>query len=112
MVTLSQGIQKLYDGSTELKNGLGTLNDSTKPLTDGVKQLYDGAKQLDEGMRQFKSEAVDKLMKVYNEDIKNLMDKLSATAQASGEYKNCSGIAEGTDGEVKFIYETEAVTKS
>ena len=111
MAELSSGTKQLYDGSGELYNGIGTLRSSTTTLIDGVKQLNDGSKQLENGMLQFKQEAVDKIMKVYKEDIKALMDKLSEITKASGEYNNFSGIADGTDGEVKFIYETAAVRK-
>ena len=50
-------------------------------------------------------------MSVYKDDIKELLDKLSAVTSASGEYNNFSGIADGTEGEVKFIFETEAIRK-
>ena len=85
--------------------------DSSGKLVDGVKQLDDGAKQLEEGMNKFKQEAIDKIMHVYKDDIKVLFDRLSAVANASGEYNNFSGIADGTQGEVKFIFETEGISK-
>ena len=64
-----------------------------------------------EGSKKFKTEDVDKIMSVYKDDIKELLDKLSAVTSASGEYNNFSGIADGTEGEVKFIFETEAIRK-
>jgi putative membrane protein len=110
MTTLSDGLKQLANGSGELYSGIGTLKEGSAQLTDGVKLLADGAKELDDGMKKFKTEAVDKIMKVYNDEIKGLMDKLSAVTKASGAYNNFSGIADGTEGEVKFIFETEGIT--
>ena len=110
MKELYAGTTQLYSGSTELHSGIGALRDSSGKLVDGVKQLDDGAKQLEDGMNKFKQEAIDKIMHVYKDDIKVLFDRLSAVANASGEYNNFSGIADGTQGEVKFIFETEGIT--
>ena len=87
------------------------MKDSSGALVSGVEKLNNGSAQLEEGMTKFKQEAVDKIMNIYRDDIKELMNKLSAVTSASGKYNNFSGIADGTDGEVKFIYETEGISK-
>ena len=73
-------------------------------MIDGVKQLDSGAKTLDEGMVQFNEEGIKKLVSAFDGDIDSLLDKLNTMLDSSRKYKNFSGIADGMDGEVKFIF--------
>ena len=99
---LSTGAGSLYEGILELKNGIPALS-------DGVSQLRDGAMQLNDGLNELNEKGIQKLIDAVNGDVSSLAARLRATADVSKEYKSFSGLAEGTDGSVKFIYRTESI---
>lgn len=103
---LSAGAGELNNGAGTLANGIQTLNTGSAALIDGVKQLDDGAKTLNDGMIQFNEEGIQKLVSAFDGDIEGMLDKLNNMMDASKKYKNFSGISDGMDGEVKFIFVT------
>ena len=42
-------------------------------------------------------------------DLAGLLTRIRATADVSRDYNNFSGIADGMDGQVKFIYRTASI---
>lgn len=102
--TLTSGASKLNSGAGTLSTGLNTLQSSTGALVSGVEQLDSGAAELNSGMIQFNEEGIEKLVSVFDGDIDALLDKANELLDASKEYKNFSGIADGMDGSVKFIF--------
>ena len=63
-------------------------------------------------MTQYKDEGIGKILDIYNNDLKDLIDRLDALRAAAEEANSFSGIADGVDGTVKFIYETAAIEKA
>ena len=102
--TLTSGASQLNSGAGTLSTGLNTLQSSTGALVSGVEQLDSGAAELNSGMIQFNEEGIEKLVSVFDGDIDALLDKANELLEASKEYKNFSGIADGMDGSVKFIF--------
>lgn len=102
--TLTSGASQLNSGAGTLSTGLNTLQSSTGALVSGVEQLDSGATELNSGMIQFNEEGIEKLLSVFDGDIDALLDKANELLDASKEYKNFSGIADGMDGSVKFIF--------
>ena len=102
--TLTSGASQLNSGAGTLSTGLNTLQSSTGALVSGVEQLDSGATELNSGMIQFNEEGIEKLVSVFDGDIDALLDKANELLDASKEYKNFSGIADGMDGSVKFIF--------
>ena len=102
--TLTSGASQLNSGAGTLSTGLNTLQSSTGALVSGVEQLDSGAAELNSGMIQFNEEGIEKLVSVFAGDIDALLDKANELLDASKEYKNFSGIADGMDGSVKFIF--------
>lgn len=102
--TLTSGASQLNSGAGTLSTGLNTLQSSTGALVSGVEQLDSGAAELNSGMIQFNEEGIEKLISVFDGDIDALLDKANELLDASKEYKNFSGIADGMDGSVKFIF--------
>ena len=80
------------------------LADVCGALVSGVEQLDSGAAELNSGMIQFNEEGIEKLVSVFDGDVDSLLDKANELLDASKEYKNFSGIADGMDGSVKFIF--------
>ena len=101
---LVSGASQLNSGAGTLSTGLNTLQSSTGALVSGVEQLDSGAAELNSGMIQFNEEGIEKLVSVFDGDIDALLDKANELLDASKEYKNFSGIADGMDGSVKFIF--------
>ncbi len=99
---LSAGASKLYDGILTLKKG-------TPALVDGITQLRDGAMQLSEGLKEFNEEGIKKLVDAVDGDLDGLMTRFRATRDVSLRYKNFAGASEDMDGQVKFIYRTDAI---
>ena len=102
--TLASGASQLNSGAGTLSTGLNTLQSSTGALVSGVEQLDSGAAELNSGMIQFNEEGIEKLVSVFDGDVDSLLDKVNELLDASKEYKNFSGIADGMDGSVKFIF--------
>ena len=102
--TLASGASQLNIGAGTLSTGLNTLQSSTGALVSGVEQLDSGAAELNSGMIQFNEEGIEKLVSVFDGDVDSLLDKANELLDASKEYKNFSGIADGMDGSVKFIF--------
>lgn len=101
---LVSGASQLNSGAGTLSTGLNTLQSSTGALVSGVEQLDSGADELNSGMIQFDEEGIEKLVSVFDGDVDSLLDKANELLDASKEYKNFSGIADGMDGSVKFIF--------
>lgn len=104
---LNSGAAQLSSGAGALTDGLQTLNSGSFALIEGVKKLDEGAVALNEGMIQFNEEGIQKLVEVFDGDIDGLLDKVNTILDSSKQYKNFSGISDGMDGDVKFIFVTE-----
>lgn len=104
---VSAGAESLYAGAGTLTDGLGTLQTGSGTLIDGVTQLDEGAGTLNDGMIQFNEEGIEKLVDVFSGDVGNLLDKMNEMLENSRGYNNFSGIADGMDGNVKFIFVSE-----
>ena len=104
---VSSGANELNSGADTLSSGIGSLVSGSGALVDGVQKLDEGAAALSEGMIQFDEEGIKKLVSAFDGDIEGMLDKLNEMLSASKEYKNFTGISDGMDGEVKFVFVTE-----
>ena len=115
---LSDGAKKLKDGASELKDGTSELKDGTeelrdggRELKDGVVELKDGSLELKDGTVEFNDEGIQKLLDMFNGDLQELSDRMDAVKSAAKGYQSFSGISDGVQGNVRFIYKTEAIEK-
>lgn len=106
---LESGANDLNSGVISLFDGISTLNDKTPALKDGITQLKDGSQTLSEGLKEFYDEGISKLVEAYNGDVKSLITRAKATVDVSKDYKTFSGVSDDWDGNVKFIYRTDAI---
>ena len=104
---LETGAAGLQAGDGQLCEGILTLRGSMPELTAGVAQLRDGALALSSGLEEFNEEGIRKLAEALDGELAELLERLRATADA--EYRSFSGISQGTEGQVKFVYRTDAV---
>lgn len=115
---LGNGARKLKDGANELKNGTSELKDGTQELKDGgqelkdgVIELRDGSEELRDGTIEFNDEGIQKLLDMFNGDLQELSDRMDAVKSAANSYQSFSGISDGVQGNVRFIYKTAAIEK-
>ena len=106
---LKAGTSGLAAGASQLYDGILTLKNGTPALVDGITRLRDGAMQLSEGLKEFNETGIGKLADAADGDLSGLMTRFRATRDVSVRYKNFAGASEDMDGQVKFIYRTDAV---
>ena len=106
---LKTGAISLYDGTGKLKDGAGSLKDGAGKVDDGVVTLLDGIITLDDGMNEFDEKGIEKISKVYNDNVLPVKGRFTAIKEASKAYNTFSGIEEGKSGTCKFIFTTEAI---
>lgn len=115
---LSGGAAEVEKGAMELKAGIGSLTDGIitvkngmPALTGGVSELSDGAAKLADGLKDLNDQGIKKITDAVNGDIAGLMARIRATADVSRDYKSFTGLSDGMDGQVKFIYRTDSIEK-
>lgn len=107
--SLAAGAHQLYTGTAELLQGVLALQDGVPALLEGVTQLRDGAMQLSDGLRAFNEQGVQALVDAVDGDLDGLAERMRATCDLSKSYRTFSSSDNGLDGQVKFIYRTQAI---
>lgn len=107
---LQSGAARLQDGAVQLSDGLHTLKDSTPKLTDGVTKLRNGAEQLSGGLKDFDEQGIQKITQALNGDLDSLLQRVRAAADAAKHTGTFSGLADGMQGSVRYIYRTESIS--
>lgn len=108
---LTSSANQLSAGATKLSKGASKLNDATKDVGDGVDKLSDGSVELYNGVNKFKLEGTGKLQDEYNETIKTVINRFRSLTGDADQYKSFSGLANGMDGKVKFIFQTAGISE-
>lgn len=107
--SVKDGADSLSVGAGQLYDGILTMQNSAPALIDGVTQLRDGAMELNDGLKEFDEQGVQKLVDAFDGDLGGLMDRVDAVKAVSERYSSFSGINPDMDGQVKFVWRTEAV---
>ncbi len=107
---LGDGISKLRDGATKLYGGILELKNGCPALKSGVSELKNGAMQLNGGLKKLNDEGISKITDLMSGSVSPILTRVKATVDVSKSYRNFSGIADGMNGQVKFIYRTEEIT--
>lgn len=106
---LKSGASELNSGMSTLYNGIHELSSGAPALQGGVTELRNGAMKLSEGLKEFNEKGVQKLIDAVDGDLGGLLTRVKATIDVSKNYQSFSGIADDMDGQVKFIYRTDAI---
>lgn len=106
--SLRDGAEALAGGAVQLNQGVQALRQNVPALVDGVTQLHDGAGELADGLKEFDEKGVQRIVDALDGDLELLADRLEATVKAAKNYRTFSG-GEEAEGQVKFIYRTEAI---
>lgn len=103
------GVRDYTAGVDQAAAGAGQLQSNMPALISGVTQLRDGSMQLSYGLKQLNQEGIQKLTQALGDNVEGLVDRLTATVEVSRNYRSFSGISDGMDGEVRFVYRTDAI---
>ena len=76
--------------------------------SSGIAQLLSGAETLRDGLATFNSAGVEQLTGLTG-DIGTLLARVRALADAAKDYAAFSGLADGVQGSVSFIWRTDAI---
>ena len=107
--SVKDGADSLSAGADLLYDGILTMQNSAPALIDGVTQLRDGAMELSDGLKEFNEKGVQKLVDAFDGDLGGLMNRVDKVRAVSERYTSFSGIGPDMDGQVKFVWRTEAV---
>ena len=107
---LTSSTKKLTKGASDLRKGANKLNSATQQVGSGVDKLQLGSLDLLHGMNQFKNEGTGKLQNEYNDKIKTVLERFRSLTGDKANYKTFSGIADGMDGSVKFVFQTAEIS--
>lgn len=107
--SLTTGASDLSKGANTLSTGAASLNTATGKVTDGIGKLSEGSDKLADGMDKFKKEGTDKIRNEYNDKVKTVLDRFDSLTGEAGQYNSFSGLADGMNGKVKFIFQTEEI---
>ena len=108
--TLKDSAKTLSQGAEKLDSGANKLNKSTGDVTEGIHKLQSGSVELKDGTQKMKDEGTGKLRNEYNDKVKTVLERFQSLAGDEAGYKSFSGIADGMEGSVKFIIQTEGVS--
>jgi len=107
---LLDGVNRLDNGASDLYSGAGLLDNGIGTLDNGAADLYNGADLLDAGLVKFDDEGIKKIAEVFDGDINQFTDRLTAINDASKAYDTFAGADENMTSSVKFIFETSEVS--
>lgn len=110
-ILLRTSVAQLYEGTQTANGGGSDLVTATAQVSDGINQLYDGSVTLDNGMEEYKTEAIDKMNDMVQNTLTDVSERIKAVLKAANDYTIFSDSAEGKSTSVKFIYETDGITK-
>ncbi len=109
-------IQKEYvDGTADLKDALNSYIDLYTEIDSATEEQPFDYSTYDQRIQDIKSkydEGIGKLLDIYNNDLKGLIDRLDALKTAAEDSTTFSGAADGVESSVKYIYETAAIEKA
>lgn len=112
MAALGDGTKQLSDGAAKLNSSVkNQLAPGVSQLADGASDLAAGAQDLSDGLVRFDEEGISKIAELTGKDVTGLTNRLKALQRAGDNYNNFSGVADGVQSSVKFLFETEAVDK-
>ncbi len=116
VAAVQAGARELNAGMLLLKDGAPATDDTPEQagieaLPEGVTALRDGAQTLHDGLTALDDEGMQKLADAVNNDLMPLVETVRGLLEASDEYTSFSGVDDGMQGCVRFIYRTDTVAQ-
>ena len=111
VTAFNNGVGQLSDGIAALRTGSGQLAGSGESLVQGCEALTEGLQALQKGMISFDEEGIQKIADLAGDDLQNVLAQIRALKEADGAYQSFSGLKDGQSGSVRFIIETDEISK-
>lgn len=111
VAAFDNGVGQLSDGIAALRTGSSQLAGSGDSLVQGCAALTEGLQALQKGMITFDEEGVQKIADLAGDDLQNVLAQIRALKEADGAYQSFSGVKDGQSGSVRFIIETDEISK-
>ena len=106
---LSAGAEQLYSGAKKLDKGTSDLVGGVDKLDDGAGKLLKGVHTLKDGVHELNDKGIHKITDILGKDAKEALNNLTDMFNAGKSYKSFSGIQDGMKGSVKFIFKTAEI---
>ena len=132
LTQLKAGVSQLSQGSAELSEGLGVFEEALSAASEGADQLasamnqvtsaggelgsaywqlVEGMNEFADGIAEFDEEGIQSLAELAGPEYKDVIRGVRAARDAEHSYTNFSGICDGQKGSVRFIIETEEISR-
>ena len=111
VTAFNNGVGQWSDGIAALRTGSGQLAGSGDSLVQGCAALTEGLQALQKGMITFDEEGIQKIADLAGDDLQNVLTQIRALKEADSAYQSFSGLKEGQSGSVRFIIETDEISK-
>ena len=105
------GTEKLSAAHSEIAKGAKALSDQNGTLSEALQSLKEGTSDFAEGIRKLRNEGFAKLKEDLSDPLQRLSGRIDLLAQNDRKYTNYSGLCEGTEGSVTFLFETAEIKK-
>ncbi len=109
---MHRGTTTLSSGSAELFSGIGQLKDGSHSFHLVLRNLKAVQRPLKDGMAKYKDEGIGKLLDIYNNDLKGLIDRLDALKTAAEDSTTLAQPRWRWKAQFAYIYETAAIEKA
>ena len=109
VTALDAGAQQLSTGAQTLDAGAQTLNEGAQTLNEGTQTAAEGSMQLSDGLQQFYDQGISKIVDALGGDTGKVFSRISPLMDAGRDYNNFTGMADGYQGTVHFIYRTDSI---
>lgn len=124
--TLSSGAGTLATGAKTLNTGAGTLATGAKTLASGTKsadsgaktlasaalQLMEGTNTLSDGINTLNEDGISKIVDILGNKAENFYARLKAVVDYAQEEQSFTGVTDGTDCTVQYIFKTGDISDS
>lgn len=107
--TFHTGLTAYTEGAASAAEGAAQLKDNLPALQEGIDKLQEGALALKDGLTTFDTEGIDKLDELVNVDLEALLSRVRCLIRAAQDDQQYSGMAENTEGAVRYIWRTDAI---
>ena len=106
-----KALEAASEGSAQLSSAMKTVSSAGGELGSAYWQLVDGMNEFADGIAEFDEEGIQSLAELAGPEYKDVIRGVRAARDAEHSYTNFSGICDGQKGSVRFIIETEEISR-
>ena len=108
--TLANGTATVNNGASTLASGASSADSGAKKLSSAAAQLLEGAGTLSDGINTLNEDGISKIVDLMGDKATKLYDRLQAIVDYAQEDNSFSGVTDGTDCSVSYIFKTGEIS--